>query len=638
MSVIHALADWSGGEVSGPLRRMINASSYWRPEDEDVVEVLDHSVALARLALFNTRPSRHERVFQSDCGRYAACAHARLDNRDFLLDALGLHGGDRDHRADGELILAAYRHWGERCPERLLGDFAFVVWDRDRRSFFCARDPLGVKALYYAVQGTRVLVSNEHRALAESGWVDNTLDERWLLERCLALGGSEMGSPFAAVRSVPAAHYVTLSENGAEERRYWSLKQRDFPELRTEEDYLAELDRRFRVAVARRLNSDFPLGAELSEGLDSVGITAVAAEIAKPALVHTLSYQCVEEDETNREVWGATYRDIREHLALHDNLRPVWTTNPPEEPDGVLNRAFGAPFPGFGGNLLRARRAGERGVRTLLSGWGGDHCVTSYGDDYVDELLLRGRLVAAHRLIRGMHARGRGASPPRAWARLVVKHALPPLHRRRLLRGGSLTGHMYHRLQRTPLRREALDRWGLREDALAFITRYDRASVRERDERELFDIGVERRLVESELSARIARTEFRFPMLDVELLDLAYNVPSALKTKDGVERHMFREILKGRTTERIRMRRKVDVDLPARDRRAEVGARLEATLEDLRRCYYPGLDRYLMRERVLGHGDHLPPGMRPRELGFVRDVSRALWDGVLRLPDGAAER
>ncbi len=90
-------------------------------------------------------------------------------------------------------------------------------------------------------------------------------------------------------------------------------------------------------------------------------------------------------------------------------------------------------------------------------------------------------------------------------------------------------------------------------------------STKAHHRRELFDIGVEQRIVDSELSARMFRVEFRYPMLDVPLVEFAYNLPSHLKIYEGIERYAFRQILKEVTTERIRWRKKADVNHPDKE-------------------------------------------------------------------------
>jgi asparagine synthase (glutamine-hydrolysing) len=108
------------------------------------------AVGLGHRMLWTTQESLGERLpMVSKNGRFVLTADARIDNRPEVLAALGLTDRPDGKVSDSALILAAYEIWGVRCPERLLGDFAFVLWDRHQQTLFCARDHFGVKPLYY---------------------------------------------------------------------------------------------------------------------------------------------------------------------------------------------------------------------------------------------------------------------------------------------------------------------------------------------------------------------------------------------------------------------------------------------------------------------------------------------------------
>jgi asparagine synthase (glutamine-hydrolysing) len=81
-----------------------------------------------------------------DGGRLVLVADARIDNAVALASMLGVGRAELD---DAAIILRAYQRWGSRCPEHLIGDFTFAIWDRRTNAVFCARDPMGVKPLYY---------------------------------------------------------------------------------------------------------------------------------------------------------------------------------------------------------------------------------------------------------------------------------------------------------------------------------------------------------------------------------------------------------------------------------------------------------------------------------------------------------
>ena len=112
---------------------------------------------LAHRALWTTPESLHETLpLRADFANLVLTADARIDNRAELIAALDLDGRGSSQITDSELILAAYEYWGEHCPEKLLGDFAFAIWDGRKQTVFCARDHFGVKPFYYHYRAGRL--------------------------------------------------------------------------------------------------------------------------------------------------------------------------------------------------------------------------------------------------------------------------------------------------------------------------------------------------------------------------------------------------------------------------------------------------------------------------------------------------
>ena len=128
---------------------------------------------------------------------------------------------------------------------------------------------------------------------------------------------------------------------------------------------------------------------------------------------------------------------------------------------------------------------------------------------------------------------------------------------------GGLERALWRRAEVSPLRPQWIEKYGLKQQLRAFTDSYQPYSVKGYHRRELFDVGVEGRLVSSEQSARMFRLEYRYPMLDVRLVEFCYNLPSRLKIWHGIERYPIRRLLEGVTTARIQWRQKADVNHPA---------------------------------------------------------------------------
>lgn len=548
-------------QASTQARNMAKISQYWNPEFiEQYQQSTPTPIIAGQLLRFNTPQSRFEKVHLLNGGSLSVVANARLDNREALFQLLQQVPDSKI--ADGLLIGLLYQRLGIELLQHLLGDFAFIIWDEAQQQLIAACDHFGVKNLFYGDCDLGLMVTNEHKALLTASGVDNRINPDYLVKQWLTAADTGYISPCIGIKSIPPAHYLLASRDGVSCHRYWQLASREYPEFSSREQSIAGLRQRFEVAVRRRLITDFTLGAELSEGLDSPAICAVAAKNIAPKPVLSFSYECEPPNSHNAQ----TYADILDFVAMYDNIRPQWRETAPVQSEAKLTRLisadFGAPMPSSGQWLERYPLIRNAGVRTLLSGWGGDHCVTGYAEFFEDELLQNSDLISLLSVLKRKHLRGRGAHPLKAFARLVLKYKTPGVYRRLVLNKNPFVKH-YNRL---PEIQPVHKRWLSEADLAAtmeFSQQFDLLSVKQRDWRELFTIGVHWRLIGSEVVGRYFQIDYRFPMLDKELVEYVYSMPSAFKVWRGVERAMFRDAITGLVTEKIRTRFKSDVVLPA---------------------------------------------------------------------------
>mgnify|MGYP000875659545 CR=1 FL=1 len=134
------------------------------------------SIALGHQMMHTTPESLYEILpFEHVNSDLVITADARIDNRNELAPLLGLK--DVKSVSDSTYILMAYKKWGEKCPDKLLGDFAFAIWDKKNETLFCARDHMGVKPLYYFLSDSVFIFSTEIKALLGFPGVSNKLNE-----------------------------------------------------------------------------------------------------------------------------------------------------------------------------------------------------------------------------------------------------------------------------------------------------------------------------------------------------------------------------------------------------------------------------------------------------------------------------
>lgn len=182
---------------------------------------------------------------------------------------------------DSEVILKAYREWGDHCVERLHGMFAFAIWDAQERRLFLARDRMGIKPLYYAPAQGAIRFASNPQALLAAGGVDTEIDPVGLHHQ-LSLH-AVIPAPRTVLRGVrklaPGTTLAFGPDGSARERCYWSLDARRPTRSLSDSDWIEATHETLRRAVQRRLEiADVPVGVLLSGGLDSSLLVALLAE------------------------------------------------------------------------------------------------------------------------------------------------------------------------------------------------------------------------------------------------------------------------------------------------------------------------------------------------------------------------
>ena len=334
----------------------------------------------------------------------AVVANCRLDNRAELCDALGLRAAERRVHTNGDLLLLAWRRWGEACPAQLLGDYAFAVWDAKRRTLFCARDPVGIKPLYYALTATSFAFANTVEAVLAAPSVRNQLDDAtvaaWLTRVSFV---SPTHTFFKAVRKLPAGHCLTATHGNppaVKLRRHWCPEQTTSytdGARRSDADYAEELRHLSRQAVKARLPTSGRVGTHLSGGLDSSSVTVHAArELAAQGRPPPLAFSWLPAVAAPHRGLVPQPQELEYRLvqAVCDQEHLQVFHQSPSAEDILATLRQDAALPGAHVHLnedVTQRAAAAQGATLLLSGWGGDEGVSFNGRGGNAQLLLQGR-------------------------------------------------------------------------------------------------------------------------------------------------------------------------------------------------------------------------------------------------------
>jgi asparagine synthase (glutamine-hydrolysing) len=257
------------------LERMTSALRFRGPDAH--ATWVDRAVGFGHTLFATTEEAWSEKQPCTLDGQSWIVADARLDARDELIDALTAHGRAVMTTAnDAELLLHAYGAWGDAMVDRLLGDFAFAVWDRQTGRLFCARDQFGVKPFFYAAVGPQIVFSNTLECVRLHPSISDNLNESAIADFLLFYFNQDVSTTvYADIQRLPSAH--TLAWDGAtlKVRRYWRLAEQESIRYRRQDDYIDHFKSLLTRAVTDRLRTK-RVGVLMSGGLDSSSVAATA--------------------------------------------------------------------------------------------------------------------------------------------------------------------------------------------------------------------------------------------------------------------------------------------------------------------------------------------------------------------------
>ncbi|WP_425104205.1 asparagine synthetase B family protein [Ancylobacter sp.] len=197
----------------------------------------------------------------------------RLDNRDDLLNRLGLAAATDT----GALLLAAYHRWGRDCFTHLIGDYACAIWDRDARAFCLATDPGALRTLFFWTDRGRLLFATEQRGLFACPDVPREIDRDQMAAWLCMLPREPLRTFFRGINRVPPGHCVRWARGEYALERWWRPEDVPVLHLPRDEDYEEVLRETLDEAVRARIRPGERIGSDLSGGLDSASVTALAA-------------------------------------------------------------------------------------------------------------------------------------------------------------------------------------------------------------------------------------------------------------------------------------------------------------------------------------------------------------------------
>tara|TARA_Y100001970_G_scaffold293438_1_gene440204 strand:- start:9841 stop:11661 length:1821 start_codon:yes stop_codon:yes gene_type:complete len=248
---------------------MMDKIAHRGPDDQGVFVEKNFGLGHVRLSILDLSSAGHQPMFSNN-SRYGIIFNGEIYNYLELKEEL-----KNDYKfitkTDTEVILAAYQKWGKKCLDKFNGDWAFVIYDKLKNSFFGARDRYGIKPLYYTQYNDNLIFSSEIKSiipLIKDRYVNKKIIYEYLVYNRTDQSNETF---FKDIFKLKHGHYFTVKDNSFSVDRWYNLSDNINSVLMTPQEYRQEL----RNSVKLRLRSDVPIGVSLSGGIDSSTITSI---------------------------------------------------------------------------------------------------------------------------------------------------------------------------------------------------------------------------------------------------------------------------------------------------------------------------------------------------------------------------
>lgn len=519
---------------------------------------LDEASGLAlghrRLAIIDLSPGGRQPMVSAN-GRYAIIYNGEIYNFRELRAELNAIGVRFRSRSDTEVLLEACAAWGvEATAKRLIGIFAFALWDKEERVLSLARDQLGVKPLYWSQANGVLLFGSELRALAAHPAWRPEIDRSALTAY---FRHSYVPAPYTIYRHVfklPPGSILVLRRDGvplvSSYWDAWSVAKDGIAEPMAVDDgeAVARLDALLRDAIGRQMIADVPLGAFLSGGIDSSTVVALMqTQSASPVKTFTIGFR--EAGYNEAEHAAAVARHLRtDHTELYVAPEHARALIP------SISDWFDEPFADSSQiPTFLVSQLARRHVKVALSGDGGDEVFAGY-NRYILAAALWRRLHMLPAAVRGVFARTLRAVSPAAWDRLfaVLPSAWHPgqagdkLHKLADVFTLDNEGAIYRRFVSQWERPESLVIGGVEPKGILWAESVTREIPNFIERMQFLDTVT---YLPDDILAKVDRTsmavslETRVPLLDPGVVAFGWRLPFSMRMRDGKGKWLLRQVL-----------------------------------------------------------------------------------------------
>jgi asparagine synthase (glutamine-hydrolysing) len=539
------------------INRMKGEAKYIKPRMVESVEIEGGYVGTA-VVTENPLIPAHDAFSMNE--PWVVVADACLYKREELAGKLGrdldsTRSTELQHkRTDAALILDAWLKLGRDCVKHLYGDFAFVIFNTHTGEVFCGRDHLGVRPLFYSIREDYFIFASELRVVLAAFPEKPELSEDYLLDTLVTVKTKKDLSPYHQINRLIPAHSLHCLEGRSEIEEYWHAGIERSIRFSDEAEYIALFREKLMNAVNMRCEEVPVLAAELSGGLDSSAITGIATDYVDRFNGRLLAFSNIYPVDT-----GVDFKDEQEFIAAMRSWKQLdWIgvdslhTSIPGTLQHTLNihRCFiQQNFNIFNRALYQA--AGERKAQVLFSGFGGDELVSTRTAMPWSELIddRQWRVILDEIYYKGISLKS--LIKP---ALIAARYFRSKLERAEYTSGIFTPELLDKRMANLPLWPEFAKKQDLGKRMADKYKRRKRSNISMRQIDRIMLDHLPQRMEYCYAAAAQYGIEYRYPLLDLDLVETCLAFPPWLKQHHGINRYAFRQAIKDFVPEKIRQR------------------------------------------------------------------------------------
>ena len=588
------------------LRKMAAVLSHRGPDDGGFYIKNNVGLGHRRLKIIDLSDAAHQPMANEDGSIWIVC-NGEIYNFQDLREALEEKGHIFRSKSDTEVIIHLYEEKGVDCAKELRGMFAFAIFDENKKRLFLARDRIGKKPLYYAVNNEALIFASEIKSILQDPSISrginlNSLD-LYLTYQCVPTPRTI----FSGIEKLPPAHTLVLEDGKIQIQRYWQISYQNRHKLK-EEEYCQRILDIFSEACKIRMTSDVPLGAFLSGGIDSSAVVAMMSKFSsKPVKTFSIGFkeESFNELEYARKVAKLFHTEHHEYMVKPDALevlpKLIWHFDEPFADSSAIPTYY-------------ISKITRQEVTVALNGDGGDESFAGYERYPAVKIAdIYGFLPG---FIRSSIAYLSQGLPESTQKKDFLKRF------KRFVKAGCLSREKRYAYwmsafdseqKRSLYSQDFKNRLGKIDSGEYITDAYRQLDTGDFIAKTLFvDVSTylpNDLLVKADIASMANSLEARSPFLDHKLMEFAASLPSDLKLKGLTTKYILKKALKGILPQEILQRSKSGFGVPVgnwfRNELKDYARDILLSLKSLKRGYFQeDAVKRLLDEHILGKTDH----------------------------------